>query len=60
MNDRRKENIIGYRPTERVSNIIVISRTKEKGGIQERVQNMEAKNLPNGNILTTHTLLIYH
>ena len=27
--------------------------TKEKGGKQERVENMEAKNLPNGRTLTT-------
>ena len=33
----------------------VVCGTKEKGGKQERVENMEAKNLPNGRTLTTTT-----
>src|SRR6218665_213907 len=32
---------------------VVICGTDEKGGKQERVENMEAKNLPNGRTLTT-------
>ena len=41
----------GY--VERVSERIVMCGTKEKGGKQERVENMEAKNVPNGRTLTT-------
>ena len=41
---------------ERVSERIVVSGTKEKGGEQERVENMEAKNLPHGRTLTTSNL----
>ena len=52
--DRKKtrgEETIGY--AERVSERIVICGTKNKGGKQELVENMEAKNLPNGRPLTT-------
>src|SRR6218665_951547 len=42
---------IGY--AERVSERIVVCGTKEKGRKQERVENMEAKNLPHGRTLTT-------
>src|SRR6218665_436952 len=42
---------IGY--AERVSESIVVCGTKEKGGKQERMENMEAKNLPNGRTLRT-------
>ena len=47
--------MIGKRPwgRKRVSERIVICGTKEKGGKQERVENMEAKNLPSGRTLTT-------
>src|SRR6218665_661996 len=38
---------------ERVSERIVVCGTKEKGRKQERVENMEAKNLPHGRTLTT-------
>ena len=38
---------------ERVSERIVVCGTEEKGGKQERVENMEAKNLPNGRTLPT-------
>ena len=38
---------------ERVSERIVVCGTKEKGRKQERVKNMEAKNLPNGRTLMT-------
>src|SRR6218665_1210965 len=44
---------IGY--AERVSERFVACGTKEKGGKQERVENMETKNLPNGRTLTTTT-----
>jgi len=36
-----------------LSVLIVACGIKEKGGKQERVENMEAKNLPNGRKLTT-------
>ena len=42
---------IGY--AERVSERIVVCGTKEKGRKQERVENMEAKNLPHDRTLTT-------
>ena len=57
--DRKKtkgKETIGY--AERVFEKIVVCGTKEKGGKQERVENMEAKNLPNGRTLTT-TIIIY-
>src|SRR6218665_879785 len=44
---------IGY--AKRVSERIVVCGTKEKGRKQERVENMEAKNLPHGRTLTTTT-----
>ena len=47
---KRKETI-GY--AERVSERIVVCGTKEKGRKQERVGNMEAKNMPHGRTLTT-------
>jgi len=55
--------MIGY--AERVSEAIVLCGTEcgteEKGGKQERVENMEAKNLPNGNTLTTtHLLFVFY
>ena len=52
--DRKKttgKEKIGY--AERVSERIVVCGTKEKGRKQERVENMEAKNLPHGRTLTT-------
>jgi len=52
--DRKKtkgKETIGY--AERVSERIVICGTKEKGRKQERVENMEAKNLPHGRTITT-------
>src|SRR6218665_93547 len=33
--------------------------TKEKGGKQERVETMEAKNLPHGRTLTTRVISLY-
>jgi len=42
---------IGY--AEWVPERIVVCGIKEKGRKQERVENMEAKNLPNGRTLTT-------
>src|SRR6218665_3565049 len=56
LDDRKKtegKETIGY--AERVSERIVVCGTKEKGGKQERVENMEAKNLPHGRTLTTMT-----
>ena len=53
-NDRKKtkgKKTIGY--AEWVYERIVICGIKEKSGKQERVENMEAKNLPNGRTLTT-------
>ena len=53
--DRKKskgKETIGY--AERVSERIVVCGTKEKGRKQERVENMEAKNLPHGRTLTTN------
>ena len=50
--DRKKtkgKETIGY--AERVSERIVVCGTKEKGRKQERVENMEAKNLPHGRTL---------
>src|SRR6218665_333091 len=58
--DRKKtkgKETIGY--AERVSERIVVCGTKEKGGKQERMENMEAKNLANGRTLTTTTLYTY-
>ena len=52
--DRKKtkgKETIGY--AERVSERIVVCGTKEKGRTQERVENMEAKNLPHSRTLTT-------
>ena len=52
--DRKKtkgKEMIGY--AERVFERIVVCGTKEKGRKQERVENMEAKNLPHGRTLTT-------
>jgi len=52
--DRKKikgKETIGY--AERVSERIVVCGTKEKGSKQERVENMEAKNLPHGRTLVT-------
>src|SRR6218665_128598 len=52
--DRKKtkgKETIGY--AERVPERIVVCGTKEKGRKQERVENMEAKNLPYGRTLTT-------
>src|SRR6218665_788906 len=52
--DRKKtkgKETIGY--AERVSERIVVCGSKEKGRKQERVENMEAKNLPHGRTLTT-------
>ena len=57
-NDRKKtkgKETIGY--AERVSERIVVCGTKEKGRKQERVENMEAKNLPHGRNLTTNLCL---
>src|SRR6218665_2245819 len=58
--DRKKtkgKETIGYaeRVTER---IVVVCGTKEKGRKQERVENMEAKNLPHGRTLTTTPVII--
>ena len=39
---------------------IVLCGIKEKGGKQERVENKEAKNLPNGRTLTNHCRLRHH
>src|SRR6218665_2274375 len=52
--DRKKttgKETIGY--AERVSERIVVCGTKKKGRKQERVENIEAKNLPHGRTLTT-------
>src|SRR6218665_125314 len=45
---------IGY--AERVSERIVICGTKEIGGKQERVENMEAKNQPSSKTLKTRVI----
>src|SRR6218665_1175445 len=45
---------IGY--AKRVSERIVVCRTKKKGRKQETVENMEAKNLHHGRTLTTTTI----
>jgi len=52
--DRKKpsgKKTIGY--AKWVSERSVVCEVKEKGGKQERMENMEAKNLPNGRTLTT-------
>jgi len=51
MKKNKGKETIGY--AETVSERIVICETEEKGRKQERVENMEAKNLPNGISLTT-------
>jgi len=43
---RPRRKTIGY--AKSVSERSVVCGTKEKGGKQERMENMEAKNLPNG------------
>jgi len=50
--------MIGY--AERVSVRIVVCGIKEKGRKQERVENMEAKNLPHGRTLTTRQTYMYN
>src|SRR6218665_3940553 len=49
--ETKGKETIGY--AERVSERIVVCEIKEKGRKQERVENMEAKNLPHGRTLTT-------
>ena|SRR6218665_834459 len=56
--DRKKtkgKETIGY--AVRVSERIVLCGTKKKGRKQERVENMEAKNLPHGRTLTPTTCM---
>jgi len=43
----------GYIVNKWVSERSVVCGIKEKGGKQERMENMEAKNVPNGRTLTT-------
>ena len=55
--DRKRtkgKEMIGY--AEWVYERIIVCGFKEKGGKQERVENMEAKNLPNSRTLTTPIL----
>jgi len=55
--DRKKtkgKKTIGY--AKWVSEWSVVCGIKEKGGKQERMETMEAKNLPNGRKLTTISL----
>ena len=54
----KAKEAIGY--AERVSERIVVCGTKEKGRKQERLENLEAKNLPHGRTLTTNQELHDH